>query len=448
MALLGIIRQITFLVFIVAFAIPAMAQEAQTPTKVLITNARIFDGKSKQLTDSMSVLIEGNKISKIAKSISLPKDATVIDANGRTLAPGFIDAHVHLTLQVNYSELQALDEYYFAFTQADEAEKMLMRGFTTARDAAGNVFSLKRAIDEGRVAGPRIYPSGAAIGQTGGHGDYRAPNAVSRLLTDAVQPLVRAGHSAIADGPAEMLTAAREQLRRGATQVKIFTGGGVASPTDPLDTVQMTSEELRAVVQAAKNWNTYVLSHVYNSEGIRQAVEAGVKSIEHANYIDEKTLDLVIKNKAWLSVQALVFVNTPSGMSEAQVARFKEALEGLDNMFKLIKAKGYKRVAFGTDVIGDPALMARQNEEFELRTRWFKPAEILRQATSGNAQLLAMSGPRNPYSGKLGVVEEGALADILLINGNPLEDISILTKPEENLALIMKDGKIYKNTIN
>lgn len=172
-----------------------------------------------------------------------------------------------------------------------------------------------------------------------------------------------------------------------------------------------------------------------------------MRSIEHANFIDEDTFDLVMEKDAWLSVQALVFVNTPAGMNEAQVARFKEALAGLDDMFKIAKQKGYDKIAFGTDVIGDPALMARQNEEFSLRTRWFEPAEILRQATSGNAQLLAMSGPRNPYPGKLGVIEEGALADILLVDGNPLENIDLLADPQENIDLIMKDGEVLKSTL-
>ncbi|NJN05561.1 MAG: peptide-methionine (S)-S-oxide reductase MsrA [Rhodobacteraceae bacterium] len=251
-----------------------------------------------------------------------------------------------------------------------------------------------------------------------------------------------------ADGPAQMLTAVRENLRRGASQIKLTVGGGVASPADPLDTVQFTPEEIRAAVQAAKNWNTYVAAHVYNPDGIRQAVENGILSIEHANFIDAETLDLVDKKGAWLSVQAMVFVNTPTSVSEEVKARFAEALTGIDKMFKLINERGFKRVAFGTDVIADPNLMARQNEEFTLRAKWFKPAEVMRQATSGNAELLAMSGPRNPYPGKLGVIEKGAYADILLINGNPLEDISVLTNPDKNIALIMKDGKIYKHTLN
>ena len=229
---------------------------------------------------------------------------------------------------------------------------MLMRGFSTVGDMAGNTFSLKRAIDEGRFPGPRIYPSGAGISQTGGHADYRPPNAVPRPYATDPDPTVRAGHGAIADGEAQVLIAAREQLRRGASQIKIMVGGGAASPTDPLDAV-----------------------------------------------------------------------------------------------FALAKKKGYKKIAFGTDVIGDPALMARQNEEFTNRGKWFSNFEVIRQATSGVAELLAMRGPRDPYSAKLGVVEEGALADILLIGGNPLEDISVLTRPDENIMFIMKDGKIYKNAL-
>lgn len=251
----------------------------------------------------------------------------------------------------------------------------------------------------------------------------------------------------LVDGEAEVLTAAREQLRRGATQIKLAASGGVASRNALLDVVQFTPTEIRAAVQAAENWNTYVLAHVYNNVGIRLAVENGVKSIEHANYIDEKTLDLVIKHGAWLSVQTLVFVNTPAGMDAGQIARFQEALQGLDTMFGLLKKKKYNKIAFGTDVIDNPNQMARQNEEFTIRTKWFSNAEILRQATSGNADLLSMSGPRAPNPGKLGVIEDGAYADLLLINGDPLKDISILTKPDENLALIMKDGKIYKNTL-
>ncbi len=438
---------IAFIFAALAFCASAIAQAADAKPTVLITNANIFDGKSDKLATGVSVLVEGNKIAKIAKSIPAPAGATVIDAAGRTMPPGFIDAHVHLTLQFNIAKFTSSDESQFALAGARQAREMLLRGFTTARDMGGNTFSLKRAIDEGWMTGPRIYPSGAGISQTGGHGDYRPLNAALRPGAPEPQPMEKVGVMTLADGPVDVMTAAREQLRKGASQIKIATGGGVASQNDPLDVLQFTPEEIRAAVAAAENWNTYVASHVYNSKGITMALENGVKSIEHANFMDEKTLDLAIKKDAWLSVQTLVFVNTPAGMDAGQIARFQEALKGLDHMFALLKKKGYKKIAFGTDVIGDPVLMARENEEFTIRTKWFSNAEILRQATSGNAQLMALSGPRDPYPGKLGVIEEGAFADLLLINGDPLKDVSILTKPEENLALIMKDGNIYKNTI-
>jgi imidazolonepropionase-like amidohydrolase len=437
---------LTAVVAIIGCCSVAIAQD--DPARTLFTNVHVFDGVSPERIENANVLVEGNLIKSVSTDPIQAEGATVIDGGGRTMTPGFIDAHVHIMLQVNYAELNALDESYYALKAADEAEKMLMRGFTTARDAAGNLFSLRRAIDEGMVTGPRIYVSGAGIGQSGGHGDYRLPNDPPKLLETQPFWAERQGMSALVDGPDEAISAAREQFRRGASQLKIFTGGGVASPNDPLDVVEMTPEEVRAVVQAAENWNTYVMTHVYNTRGIRLAVENGVKCIEHATFIDEETLDFVIKNDVWMSVQALVFVNTPAGQTPAVNARFAQALSELDNMFKLIKKKGYKKVAFGTDVIGDPALMARQNEEFTLRTKWFEPAEILRQATSGNAELLSMSGPRSPYPHPLGVLTEGAYADLLLIAGNPLDDISILEDYDANIDLIMKDGKIYKNTVN
>ena len=276
---------LTAVVAIIGCCSVAIAQD--DPARTLFTNVHVFDGVSPERIENANVLVEGNLIKSVSTDPIKAEGATVIDGGGRTMTPGFIDAHVHIMLQVNYAELNALDESYYALKAADEAEKMLMRGFTTARDAAGNLFSLRRAIDEGMVTGPRIYVSGAGIGQSGGHGDYRLPNDPPKLLETQPFWAERQGMSALVDGPDEAISAAREQFRRGASQLKIFTGGGVASPNDPLDVVQMTPEEVRAVVQAAENWNTYVMSHVYNTRGIRLAVENGVKCIEHATFIDE-----------------------------------------------------------------------------------------------------------------------------------------------------------------
>ncbi|GEM79515.1 metal-dependent hydrolase family protein [Vibrio superstes] len=414
--------------------------------RILIKGVNIFDGTTNGLASDMDVLIEGNTIKTISKGIAAQESDTIVEGDGRTLTPGFIDAHVHLSLQLGFSEMMVADEYRFAIGQVEESEAMLLRGFTTARDMGGNTFSLKKAIDQEIIQGPRIYPSGGVLTQTGGHADYRMPNSLPKLHTTDPDPFVRGGHTEIVDGQPQVLTGAREQLRKGASQVKLLVGGGAASPTDPLDVTQFLPEEVEVAVKAAQNWNTYVAAHVYNNHGIRMALDAGVQSIEHANFINEENMDLLIEKDAWLSVQTLVYINTPAGVNDAQKAKFAQAFEGLDNTFSLIKKKGYKKVAFGTDVIGDHALMSRQNEEFTNRSKWFSNYEILRQATSGNAELLAMSGPRNPYPGKLGVVKEGALADLILIDGNPLEDLSVLSNPSANFHLIMKNGNIYKNT--
>lgn len=424
-----------------------MAQDAHSNPSVLITHARIFDGKSEDLSEEMSVLVDGNKIARIARLIAAPKGAKVIDAKGRTLTPGFIAAHEHVLMQASVGELLTSDERFVAYVGTQTARTYLMHGFTTIRDACGNTFSLKKAIDRGIVDGPRIFPSGPMISQTSGHSDHRHDGQKSKLIGGEDDLFVQYGDMAIADGVPEVLKATREALRRGASQIKIAVGGGTGSYADPLDVVEFTPEEIRAAVQAASDWGTYVMAHVYNSDGIRRAVENGVKCIEHGNLIDEQTMQLMKERGIWLSPQVIVFTFIPRGFTEDQANKHRQAYAGIDNMFKIAKKIGFTKIAFGSDIITDPETMARINEEFVFRTKWFTPAEVLRQATSGSAELLALSGNRNPYPGKLGVIEEGAYADLLLINGDPLKDMTILTKPEENLALIIKDGKIYKNTV-
>jgi imidazolonepropionase-like amidohydrolase len=434
------------LVALVCISSAAFAQESKA-NATLIQNVKIFDGRNEKLTEGMSVLVEGNKIVRIAKTIPAPTGATVIDAGGRVMTPGFIASHEHVLMQASVGELMTCDERFVAYVGVQTARTYLMNGFTSIRDASGNTFSLKKAIDRGIVEGPRIYPSGPMISQTSGHSDHRHDAQRSKLIGGEDDLFVQYGDMAIADGVPEVLKATREALRRGASQIKIAVGGGTGSYADPLDVVEFTPEEIRAAVQAASDWGTYVMAHVYNNEGIRRAIDNGVKSIEHANLIDEATLLYMKEKDIWLSPQVIVFTFIPKGYTEDQANKHRQAYAGIDNMLQTAKKIGFTKIAFGSDIITDPETMARINEEFVFRTKWFTPAEVLRQATSSSAELLALSGPRNPYPGKLGVIEEGAYADILLINGNPLEDISILTKSEENLALIMKDGVIYKNTI-
>lgn len=431
-------------ILILIFCTPV---NAQNNPSILITNAAIFDGKSDTLATGMSVLIEGNKISKIAKTIPTPTGAKVIDAKGRTMTPGFIDSHSHLMFQMSVGEAEHSDELYYGYVATQTAKTYLTHGFTTVRDASGNTFSLKKAIDRGVIAGPRIYPSGPMISQTSGHSDHRTDANNSALIANEPSTFMKYNMVQIADGRTEVLKAVRENLRRGASQIKIAVGGGTGSYADPLDVVEYTPDEIRAAVEAAADWGTYVMAHVYNSAGIRRAIDNGVKSIEHGQLVDEPTMQLMKEKGIWLSPQVIVYTFIPKGYTADQANKHRQAYAGIDNMFKTAKKIGFDKIAFGSDIITEPEQLSQINNEFKFRTKWFTPVEILRQATSKSAELLALSGPRNPYPGKLGVIEAGAYADLLLINGNPLQDITILTKPEENLALIMKDGIIYKNMI-
>ncbi len=437
----------SFIVFGLASVASGTVQTAEKQKEViLINNAKIFNGKSETLSESMSVLVEGNKITKIAKSIKAPSAATIIDAKGRTMTPGFIGAHEHLIGQMPFHEAMFEDTRYMGYVAAWTAGIYLKNGFTTVRDVGGNSFSLKTAIDRGYIDGPRIYTSGAIITQTGGHAEHRTFGHRPQLAGGQWDNLVLWGDCAIADGVPEVLKATREQMRMGASQIKIATAGGIAEG-DPLDIVEWTAEELQACTNAAADWGTYVMTHTYTKEGVLRAIENGVKCIEHGNLVDEKTLKLMKRKGIWLSPQVMVFKNEIKGLNEEQKKKYDAVTEGTETLFAMVKKIGYEKLAFGTDIVTDPKTLLRMNEEFVWRTKWFTPAEILRQATSVNAELMALSGKRNPYPGKLGVIEEGAYADILLINGDPLKDIKILTNSEENIAMIMKDGKIYKNTV-
>jgi imidazolonepropionase-like amidohydrolase len=428
----------------------AIAQDAPSPVTVF-SNARIFDGKSDKLTEPMNVLVRGNRIERIsAQPIPIDRrgDTTIIDTGGRTLMPGLIDMHWHTMLvRPTPAQMMAWDVGYANLVAGDEAQATLMRGFTAVRDVGGPSFGLKRAIDDGVIAGPRIYPSGAVITVTSGHGDFRQPFDVPRIPGGRLTRMEQLGGSMVADSPDEVRMRVREQLMLGATQIKLTAGGGVASPHSPLDASTFTEPELRAAVEAADNWGTYVTVHAYTPTSIQRAIAAGVKCIEHGHLMDEPTAELIAERGIWLSTQPLddEMANAfpPSSQEHAKAL---QVLAGTDATYKL--AKKYKlKTAFGTDILFSPTLAQRQGELLASLTRWYSPVEALVMATSANAQLLALSGKRNPYPGKLGVVEEGALADLLLVDGNPLENIELIADPEKNFVVIMKDGKIYKNTV-
>lgn len=372
----------------------------------------------------------------------------MIDAKGKVLMPGLIDAHWHSVLNFwPISKVLNADFGLLSIAASKAAGDTLRRGFSTVRDAGGNVFPVKKATDAGLTDGPRVYPSGPYIGQTSGHGDFRGPNDVPENPGAPLDYQQRVGNTLLADRVPKVIKRTREALRMGASQIKIAVGGGTGSYADPLEVTEFTPGEIKAAVQAASDYGTYVMAHVYNDDGIKRAIDNGVKCIEHGNLVSEKTLQYMKEHEIWLSPQVIVFTFIPHGYTEDQANKHRQAYAGIDNMFKAAKKIGYDKIVFGSDIITDPEMLRRINEEFVHRTKWFTPSEILVQATSKGGELLAMSGPKNPHPGKLGVIEGGAYADVLLINGDPLKDISILTKPEENLALIMKDGKIYKKTL-
>ncbi|PSB18273.1 hydrolase [filamentous cyanobacterium CCP2] len=426
----------------------------QASPNVLFENVRIFDGTSEQLSAPSNVLVVGNQIQTISTgSIPAPEgNLTRINGGERVLMPGLIDAHVHLFLETSSPEelLAGSAEPESLFRKAAEnATAMLMRGFTSARDLAGPVFQLKRSIDRGDVMGPRIWPSGAMISQTGGHGDFRGLDELPRTPTSELSPAERFGVSAIADGVDEVLRSTREQLMRGATQIKLAAGGGVASDYDPIDVSQYTEAEFKAAVDAAENWNTYVAVHAYTPRAIQTAIRAGVKSIEHGQLMDEETAQLIAANGVWLSIQPFLDDEDANPYPEGSSNRASQlqVSAGTDNAYELAKRYNIK-TAWGTDNLYSAQGAARQGAKLAKMVRWYTPAEVLRMATSTNAELLALSGPRNPYPGKLGVVEEGALADLLLVNDNPLENIQLVADPTNNFVVIMKDGTIYKNLLN
>jgi imidazolonepropionase-like amidohydrolase len=417
----------------------------------LFQNVRIFDGKSAALSAPVNVLIRGNTIEKIsAEAIATDRraDTVLIDGAGRTLMPGLIDMHWHTMLvRPTPAALLVGDIGHLNLVAGAEATDTLMRGFTTVRDLGGPSFGLKRAIDEGIVAGPRIFPSGAIITVTSGHGDFRQSFEVPRVLGSPLTRQEQTGAAMIADSPDEVRVRVREQLMLGATQIKLTAGGGVASPNSPLDVSTFTEAELRAAVEAAENWGTYVTVHAYTPVSIQRAIAAGVKCIEHGHLMDEPTAKLIADNGIWLSTQAF-----PDELAEAfppgsfERAKAMEVFAGTDRTFSL--AKKYKiKTAFGTDILFSPQLARRHGELLAKLVQWYTPAETLVMATGTNAQLLAMSGKRNPYPGKLGVVEEGALADLLLVDGDPIANIKLIEDPTKSLLVIMKDGRIYKNAL-
>ena len=416
---------------------------------VLFSNIRVFDGVAERLSETCHVLVRDGVIETVAvRAPEVGPEVTVLDGGGRTLMPGLIDAHWHAAFaNLPMSTLQLADAGYVAIAAAFGAGQTLQRGFTSVRDAGGPVFGLKLAVDQGLTPGPRIYPSGAFISQTAGHGDFRTLNEVPRGLCGHLSHAEIVGASVIADGVPEVLRAVREQLMHGASQIKMMAGGGAASAYDPIDVTEYTEDEMRAGVEAAANWGTYVLVHAYTPRAVQQALRAGVRCIDHGHLLDDTTVAMIAEHDAWWSMQP--FLDDEDAIPlENPVSRAKQlkVIQGTETAYALAKKHGVK-LAWGTDTLFDAKLATRQGAQLVKMRNWFTPAEVLRMATSTNARLLALSGERNPYPGRLGVVQEGALADLLLVDGDPLADLELLATPETSLNVIMKGGRLYKNTL-
>ena len=436
------------LVFTGFFSFQAITQDA--PSQTVFKNVRVFDGISDQLTGTVDVLVEGNKIKEVSANASknASRNATVIDGGGRVLMPGLADTHVHLAFGSN-SQMQTFtgDPGYNFIYQTKDAKDFLMRGVTVVRDMGGNVFGLKKAIDEGMVPGPRIYPSGATLSQTAGHGDFRFPNQDNHAFGGDFPAYVKQGHGYIVDGVPEVLTAARENLRHGASQIKMMAGGGYSSPADPLTGNQYTFEEIQAAVKTAKDWGTYVTIHSYHPEAINRAIDAGVMDIGHGQLLDEATLRKMADKGVFLSTQPFTVCNEPQ-LDDFSNSKLAQVCKGTEFVYQTAKKIPNLKMTYGTDLFFVPReMIAESVKQMERLLKWYKPVEILKMATGNTTELWEMSGLRNPYpDGDLGLVKEGAYADMLLVEGNPLEDLSAVTD-SDNLLIIMKDGEIFKNKL-
>ncbi|UWQ40713.1 amidohydrolase family protein [Leisingera aquaemixtae] len=410
---------------------------------VVIRGAQIFNGCDEELS-SADVLVSGQLIKKIGPDIEAPEGAFEINAEGHTLIPGLIDAHWHgIFAEATIGQLALTGEGYWNLLAAKAQNNALSRGFTTVRDTAGPMFDIAKATDQGLIDGPRVFPSGPALSITAGHQDFRLTREVPQAAGE-LHSFERGNMFYITDGVPDVLKRTRENLMQGATQIKLMAGGGVTSAYDPIHTIQFTGEEFRAAVEATEAWGTYVTTHAINNEAVVHSIENGARSVEHAHMSTRETLQMFKDNDVWLSMQPFLDDEDAPALNEFQKAKYKFVTDGTDFVYRTAKELGLK-IAFGTDTLFSADLAKRQGAVLAKMQRWFTPYETLKMATCDNAELLKLSGPLTPYPlGPLGVIEEGAYADMILVAGNPLENLDLISDPKENFGMIMKDGVIYK----
>jgi imidazolonepropionase-like amidohydrolase len=409
-------------------------------TQILFRNFRMLDPERDELVGGFEILVEDERIREVAERPIRAPAATAIDCGGRTLMPGLIDCHCHVVLsEMSIRQLENVPLTLMTARAVVALRAMLERGFTTVRDTGGADWGLKAAVDQGLIDGPRLFISGRAIGPTGGHAD-------ARRRTDA-GPSCRCCHAlaftmATADGEAEVRRVVREEMRQGCDQVKIMMSGGVASPYDPLDSLQFSPGEVAAAVEEASAFGRYVCAHAYTPEAIERAARAGVRTIEHGNLIDEERAKLMA-SKGMLLVANLVTYyamrerGASLGMPPEMLAKNELVIDGGLRSLEICKRAGVP-VAYGTDLLGP--LQEEQSREFVLRSEILSPLEIIRSATSVGARVLRQEG-------RLGCLRPEALADLLVVDGNPLKEIGVLQAPSSSLAAIMKGGRFYRNRL-
>ncbi|WP_234362539.1 metal-dependent hydrolase family protein [Francisella philomiragia] len=403
--------------------------------KIILKNANVFNGKDNQINHYNYVYVEGSKILSLTDNeISNFSAEIIIDLKDRFLMPGLIDAHVHLSSAASVDLANDnISSDFMAIESLQAAEESLLRGFTTLRDAGGAGYGIAQAFEKRKATTPRLFYSGKALSATGGHGDFRGTTE-SKICSCQVSG---SNISTICDGVPEVLKATREQLREGATQIKIMAAGGIASPADKITNLQFSDDEILAIVDEAKRNGTYVMAHAYTPEALIRCVKLGVRSLEHANLLDEKAAKIIAANNAFIVPTLAIYeafylhgkeFNTPDHVLEKLGGVRSNSLEAI----KI--AHDYSiNVGFGTDLLG--GLMRYQNTEFKIRSQVETPFQTLYSATYKNAELLNMVD-------KLGIIKSGAFADIIVFEGNPLEDIGLLVNPDESIKLIIKDGYI------
>lgn len=405
--------------------------------KTILSNARVLDTRGGRLLDERHILIEDGRIASVGETMPAG-EAQRIDVGGRVVMPGLCDAHVHVTAATaDLASMRHWSPAYVTAHAARELEATLMRGFTTVRDGAGADRGLAQAVEEGLLVGPRLFFCGHALSPTGGHGDMRSSGDDGRG-----ENWLTPGAGWICDGVTEVRRACREEIRRGAHHIKLMVSGGVASPTDRIDSLQFSEDEVRAAVEEAENANLYVMVHAYTARAVNRSLRLGVRSVEHGNLLDESSIDLFLEHDAFLvptlsTYQALADEGLAAGLPESSYRKVFDVLDAGKRALDMAHRGGVKMV-YGTDLLG--SMRRRQLDEFAIRGEFVPPVDVLRAATCNAADLLGRSG-------ELGELIPGAHADLLVLEGDPLADLGVMAGPETNLRLIMKGGAIYKNSL-